>query len=231
MPKNTETKNKDYIGEALDFLKDMVIIVVVVLVIRTFFAMPFQINGQSMYDSYYDKEFILVDRLSYRDIPFMWPIQEIERGDVVVFDPKLWGKRKYYIKRIIGLPWDQVKIEEGKVYLKTPTDTDFRELPEPYLSEENAGKTYVRGVNDIMLYEVPKDHYMLFGDNRLHSSDSRTCFQSCATGTPYIVKDQIVGKMFFDAGYFNFKTFSFDHPVLGISTKPRFLSSPREFQY
>ncbi|MBT3727246.1 hypothetical protein HOG21_06355 [bacterium] len=52
-------------NEILDFFKDLIVIVVIVLVIRTFLAMPFQINGQSMYSSYYDKEFIIVDRLSY----------------------------------------------------------------------------------------------------------------------------------------------------------------------
>jgi signal peptidase I len=57
--------NENFTGEVLDFLKDLTIIVVIVLVIRTFFVMPFQINGQSMYESYYDKEFIIVDRFSY----------------------------------------------------------------------------------------------------------------------------------------------------------------------
>jgi signal peptidase I len=59
-------EEKDFIGEVKDFMKDLVIIVLLVLFIRTFLAMPFQINGQSMYSSYYDKEFIIVDRLSYR---------------------------------------------------------------------------------------------------------------------------------------------------------------------
>jgi signal peptidase I len=52
-------------NEVLDFFKDLVIIVIVVLLIRTFIAMPFQINGQSMWSSYYNSEFIIVDRLSY----------------------------------------------------------------------------------------------------------------------------------------------------------------------
>jgi signal peptidase I len=52
--------------EVVDFFKDLVVIVVIVLLIRHFLIMPFQINGQSMYSSYYDKEFIIVDRLSYR---------------------------------------------------------------------------------------------------------------------------------------------------------------------
>jgi signal peptidase I len=78
---------KDFGKEALDFLKDIVIILCAVLIVRTFLVMPFQINGSSMADSYYDKEFILVDRLSYRDIPLIGSIQEIDRGDVVVFEP------------------------------------------------------------------------------------------------------------------------------------------------
>jgi signal peptidase I len=51
-------------NEVIDFFKDLIIIVVIVVLIRYFLAMPFQINGQSMYSSYYDKEFIIVDRLS-----------------------------------------------------------------------------------------------------------------------------------------------------------------------
>jgi signal peptidase I len=50
--------------EVIDFLKDLVFIFVVVFIIRYFIAMPFQINGQSMYSSYYNKEFIIVDRFS-----------------------------------------------------------------------------------------------------------------------------------------------------------------------
>jgi signal peptidase I len=57
------------IKEILDFIKDLIIIGLVVLIIRTFIAEPFQISGQSMYSSYYNKEFIIVDRFSYLDIP------------------------------------------------------------------------------------------------------------------------------------------------------------------
>lgn len=104
--------------EAFDFLKDIVIILVIVFVIRTFLVMPFQINGQSMYESYYDKEFIIVDRLSYRDIPLIGQQRAIERGDVVIFTPEVSDDRKYFIKRVIGLPGETLKIEDGRVYLK-----------------------------------------------------------------------------------------------------------------
>ena len=90
--------------EALDFLKDIIIIVIIVLLIRTFFMMPFKINGQSMYASYYDKEFIIVDRFSYREFPVIGQHREIQRGDVIVFAPGVSEERKYFIKRVIGLP-------------------------------------------------------------------------------------------------------------------------------
>jgi signal peptidase I len=59
-------EENNLLKDTKDFLKDLGIIVIIVLIIRTFIAVPFQINGQSMYASYYDKEFIIVDRLSYR---------------------------------------------------------------------------------------------------------------------------------------------------------------------
>ncbi len=222
---------KDYVGEALDFLKDIVIIVCIVLLVRTFLVMPFQINGQSMYASYYDKEFILVDRLSYRNTPFIWALRNIQRWDVVVFDPLLGGSAKYFIKRVIGLPGETIKIEWGRVYLREVGADEFYELQEPYLMEDNQNNTFVRGENGSVNYEIPEGRLFVLGDNRMYSTDSRTCFQSCAAGTPYINTSQLVGKIFLTAGYFNFRAFAFEHPVLGISTKPRFFSSPSHHSY
>jgi signal peptidase I len=67
---NIENKdNSNFKKELLSFLKDLVVIVIIVFIIRTFFILPFQISGQSMYDSYYDKEFIIVNRFEYLDLP------------------------------------------------------------------------------------------------------------------------------------------------------------------
>jgi signal peptidase I len=86
--------------EIFDFIKDIVIIISLVFIIRSFLVLPFQINGQSMYSSYYDREFIIVDRFSYLDIP---NIKEgtPKRGDVVVFRPHVNKEKEYYIKRVI----------------------------------------------------------------------------------------------------------------------------------
>jgi signal peptidase I len=97
----TPMTQRDFLKELIDFLKDLIVIIAIVLFIRTFFIMPFQINGQSMYDSYYDGEFIIVDRFSYRDFPLLGQYQDVERGDVIVFKPRVSDDRKYFIKRII----------------------------------------------------------------------------------------------------------------------------------
>ncbi len=194
--------------------------------------MPFKINGQSMYESYYDKEFIIVDRLSYRDIPFAWQLQEVERWDVVVFAPGVSEDRKYFIKRVIGLPGETLKIEAWKVYIKAIWAEEFIELDESeYLSDESENNTTVRWDTKENIYEIPEDRYFVMGDNRNHSTDSRTCFQSCTVRTNYIGPSEITWKVFVDLGYFNFRTLSFTQPDLGISTKPKFFNSYGSYNY
>lgn len=227
---------RDFVKEVVDFLKDLFIIIAIVLFVRTFLIMPFQINGQSMYDSYYDGEFIIVDRFSYRDIPFLGQHREMQRGDVVVFKPRVNDNRKYFIKRVIGLPGETLKIEGGKVYVKNPGSTDFIELNESYLSEENFWKTYVSGQASMHIYEIPEGEYFVMGDNRNASTDSRTCFSRCDSRSNYIDMWDITGKVFIDLWYFSFRNLSFTHPNVvegdvNISTKPKFFSSPATFEY
>ena len=194
--------------------------------------MPFQINGQSMADSYYNREFIIVDRFSYRDIPLLGKTQEVERGDVVVFAPGVSDERKYFIKRVIGLPGESVKIEWGSVYVKKINESEYSLLDESlYLNAENLWKTTVRGDSGEYIYDIPENRFFVLGDNRNHSTDSRTCFQSCSIRTSYISPSELIGKVFLDMWYFNFSDFSFTHPELGIETKPRFFSSLGEVQY
>ena len=81
--------------------------------------------------------------------------------------------------------------------------------------------------------ENSKDSYFVMWDNRNASTDSRACFSSCSFWwkSNFIVKKDIVWKVFIDLWYFNIKTFSFFQPNLAISTKPRFLSSPSHYDY
>lgn len=222
----------NFTGEALDFLKDIIVILVIVVVIRTFLIMPFQINGQSMYETYYDKEFIIVDRFSYRDIPVLWQSREVKRWDVVVFTPWVSDERKYFIKRVIGLPGEMIKIEAGRVYLQDKDTKEFTEIEEwAYLSEENNKNTNIRGNTESHVYSVPEGAYFVMGDNRTHSTDSRTCFQSCSVRINYITPSEITGRVLLDLGYFNFASFSFSHPVLWIPTTPKLLKSIGTYSY
>ncbi len=213
-------------NEIFDFLKDLIIIIVIVLIVRTFLILPFQISGQSMYDSYYDREFIIVDRLSY--LTYSQP----KRGDVIVFNTHIDGK-EYFIKRVIGLPGETLKIQSGSVFVKAVGSEEFVELDETYLSDTNYKSTYVRGDDGENLYEVPEWGYFVLWDNRNASTDSRACFSSCefSDKSNYIQKKDITGRVLVDLWYFNFKTFSFTNPNLWIDTKPRWLSSPSSFEY
>ncbi len=223
---NSSQTGKSLRDEIFDFLKDLIIIIIVVLVVRTFFILPFQISGQSMYDSYYDREFIIVDRFSY--LTFSEP----KRWDVVVFNTHIDGK-EYFIKRVIGLPWETLKIQSGSVFVKAVGSEEFVELDEIYLSDTNYKSTYVRGDDGENLYEVPEWWYFVLWDNRNASTDSRSCFSSCefSDKSNYINKKDITGRVFIDLWYFNFKTFSFTNPNLWIDTRPRWFSSPSSFEY
>lgn len=222
----TEDKKKSLRDEIFDFLKDLITIVIIVVIVRTFFILPFQISGQSMYDSYYDREFIIVNRFSYLtyDTPKRW--------DVIVFNTHIDGK-EYFIKRIIWVPWDTLKISSWSVFVKSSWSNEFKELDEKYLSETNYKSTYVRWSTDEVVYEVPKDSYFVMWDNRNGSTDSRACFSTCELSwkSNFISKKDIVWKIFIDLWYFNFKTFSFTNPNLGINTKPKWFSSPESYNY
>lgn len=240
---------KTKMQEVIGFLIDLIIIIAIVIIVRTFFILPFQISGQSMYESYYDAEFIIVDRLSY--LTFWEP----KRWDVVVFDTYFWEKQnffkrtinffnkknknpdemsKYFIKRVIWLPGETLKIQSGSVFIKSVESDEFIELDESlYLSDSNKNATYVQWSANEVIYEVPDGEYFVMWDNRNASTDSRSCFSSCAFGekSNFIPQNKIVGKVFIDLWYFSFKTFSFMNPNLGIDTHPRWFSSPASVQY
>jgi signal peptidase I len=132
------------------------LIVVVVIPIRFFVASPFVVDGESMYPTFKNADYLIVDELVY---DFSAPA----RGDVIVFRyPK--DTAVYYIKRIIGLPGETVAINHGIVTITTAADKTLT-LSEPYIVNEDATytNTFTLGPND----------YFVMGDNRPNSSDSR----------------------------------------------------------
>lgn len=157
------------------FLFDIIEVVVVALaifvVVYLFFFQPHQVNGASMDPNFHDKEYILTDKISYR---FRLP----ERGDVVIFRaPK--NRELDYIKRVIGLPGERIKIVDGQVFI------NGQQLPEAYL-EKNTNSYSGSFLKIGEEFLVPQDEYFVMGDNRPHSSDSREW------GT--VNKEDIIGK-------------------------------------
>ncbi len=139
-------------------VRNIDILLIVGLFSRIFIIQPFLVEGSSMEPNYHDKEFLLVDRLTYH---FKSP----QRGEVVIFRfPK--NPQEDYIKRIIGLPGETIKIENGKVYI------NGQRLEEKYLSPDT--QTIISNNTNVALNQnLSADEYFVMGDNRSHSSDSR----------------------------------------------------------
>jgi signal peptidase I len=132
----------------VDVVETLVLSVLLFLAINAISA-RIRVDGSSMEPSLRSGEFVIVNRLAYR-------FGEPEQGDVVVFhfpgDPD-----QEYIKRIIGLPFDTVRVSDGSVYVND------QPLDEPYI----AAQPRYQGN-----WIVPEDHLFVLGDNRNNSSDS-----------------------------------------------------------
>ncbi len=175
------------------FLVEMFVLLAVVLFIRFYVFQFFQVSGPSMCPTLnqFDTEckngkgeFVFVNQVTYNFI------RPPERGEVVVFKPPN-NNKDYYIKRVIGTPGDTIRVEDGKVYLNNAEVQD-EVLREPYLSARNQGRTRA----SLDEFTVPAGQYLLFGDNRDRSLDSRDCFSAACTPntTPYVDADLIKGK-------------------------------------
>jgi signal peptidase I len=175
------------------FILEMVILIVFILFIRTYVFQLFRVSGPSMCPTlnqmkggceYGNGEFIFVNEFVYN---FM---HEPERGEIVVFKEEGLGKN--LIKRIMGIPGDTVEVIDGKVYRTNSETTDRIELTEPYLSAKNQGMTRASKKS----FVVPEGKYLVFGDNRLESLDSRLCFaHGCnENNSPFIDLDTIKGR-------------------------------------
>jgi len=149
-------KMKGQAKNAWDLIKFAAIALAIVIPIRMFLAQPFVVSGESMVPTFEDKQYLVVDELSYN-------LGNIKRGDVVIFkypkDPK-----RFFIKRIIGLPNEKVEIKDGAVKIINDENLDGFVLDEPYIKE----KFFTTAS-----YTIPVNQYFVMGDNRNRSSDSR----------------------------------------------------------
>ncbi|MCA9370741.1 MAG: signal peptidase I [Candidatus Peregrinibacteria bacterium] len=170
---------------------NIVIIVGVVAVIRTFLVSPFQVEGSSMLSTLEHKEYIIINKLAYR-------LGSPKRGDVVVFRPPT-SPDKPYVKRVIGMPGDTVTIEDGEVFIQAGSKGATVLLEEEYLNAANRGRTFQSppssGNTSRISYTVPEGQYFLLGDNRTGSLDSRSFRDSNGDPIPFVEEDAIMGRV------------------------------------
>ncbi len=143
-----------------EMLKIALISGAIIIPVRYFLIQPFFVKGASMEPNFHDREYLIIDEISYR-------FDEPARGQVVVFRyPR--NPQEYFIKRIIGLPGESVQIKDGKVIVYNEDNPEGLFLSEPYLSQENI--TYNQDEDKVL---VGANEYYVLGDNRGASKDSR----------------------------------------------------------
>lgn len=156
-------QSSSFLKEVLNIVISVVIAYVLFVLIRTFLFFPFQVVGESMYPTLQTGDRLILNRLG-----------NIDRFDVVVF-PAPDDTGEEYVKRIIGVPGDEIIYSQDELYV------NGIQMEEPYL---DAMKEAVGGrqlTNDFTLYTmtngeaavVPEDMYFVMGDNRWVSKDSR----------------------------------------------------------
>ncbi|MBN1494717.1 signal peptidase I [Candidatus Peregrinibacteria bacterium] len=181
-------KGGKFLTFVLDLALNLLIVFGLVYIIQTFIASPFKVFGPSMCDTLNNLnnecqqgygEYIIVNKLIYKDF-FGWSLSQPDRGDIIVFHPP-HTQEQFYIKRIIGIPGDTIKLIDGNVFLFNEDYPTGYELPEEYLNENNKGKTNP-STNRETSFSVPDDQYFVLGDNRNESTDSRSCFRDAFQG-------------------------------------------------
>ena len=135
------------------WLRDLLISAAASVLIITFLYQPVRVEGTSMLPRLENRDRLFINK-------FVYHVEAIQRGDIVVFHYPL-DPSKSYIKRVIGLPGDRIRIDHGQVWL------NGKPLAESYVPAA------YRDTRSMASTVVPKGYYFMMGDHRSISSDSR----------------------------------------------------------
>lgn len=182
-----EKKKKSLLQNIIEWILTILVALVIAFGIRSFIFEPVRVDGESMLDTLQDGEIMFVSKYDYSTTWIISPFGSAEskkeaaqncakwtfggnpqRFDVVICRYPNRGDTNF-VKRVIGLPGDTLKIENGYVYIKEAGSDEFVKQEEPYIKDE-----YRSGYGSNMKeYTVPEGQYFVMGDHRNNSNDSR----------------------------------------------------------
>ncbi|OIO48260.1 MAG: signal peptidase I [Parcubacteria group bacterium CG1_02_40_82] len=149
---------KSFLILVWEIFKILVVSLAIIIPIRYFLIQPFFVQGASMEPNYQDGEYLIIDEVSYR-------LGEPLRGEVVVFKyPQ--NPSEFFIKRIIGLPGETIKIDDIKIIIENKAN------PEGFVLDESS---YLKNVPPMgqETTTLKENEFFVLGDNRAASFDSR----------------------------------------------------------
>lgn len=162
---------KEILKEVFSLILNLGVAMLCVWLILTFVGQRTVVNGNSMYDTLHDGESLIVEKISYR-------LRDPQRFEIIVFPCDASGEEQLFIKRIIGLPGEELYIDtDGSIYINGERLYEGYGT-EPFTYQGRAATTI----------KIGQDEYFVLGDNRNHSTDSR--YESVGN----VKRDIIVGK-------------------------------------
>ena len=179
--KNKKLENKEKEKKGMLFLKELILIAVFVFIIRGFLFGTIEVKGSSMQPNFQHGDFLAVNKL------YGWFL-EPKKGDVIVCKSSTGNSNENLIKRVIGMPEDEINIvlNEQSREIEYFVYINGEKIEEDYLLE-----TMQQSGNMEYPFIVPEGSYFVMGDNRNASTDSRT------KSVGAIEKKNVKGKVFF----------------------------------
>lgn len=161
----------DYI---IYFIKVFTVVLLTYVFLKNNVLQTFEVSGQSMMPNYHDKDYVFVDKINVR-------FENIRRGDVIVLHRldsdcpvEVTTGHCSFIKRVIGLPGEQVELRDGAVYIRNNQYPRGIQLDESsYLSTSVKTLPPSKTTSSYVEPELAPQEYFVLGDNRENSSDSR----------------------------------------------------------